>query len=215
MLCALDCSPPKGNTTLAGTFPSHPLLEQNIFLVLLLLWCCQTQFLQRHWLLTLEYSAFIRVCPSVRMLCDTESSPAPNDVETGGIYCPSNQNHEAQLPLEHNLLSIITTSISLVCHVHCSAVTVPWNSCSRKLLFFFFPLSKCLHTYFTFHKNNSKKEEIQDRFRKQTLPYSVSIVLLLHTKNSARLLLAKFLTKSSVTQQFWQWWQCQGLNSCI
>lgn len=89
-------------------------------------------------MLTLEYSAFIRVCPSVRMLCDTESSPAPNDVETGGIYCPSNQNHEAQLPLEHNLLSIITTSISLVCHVHCSAVTVPWNSCSRKLLFFFF-----------------------------------------------------------------------------
>lgn len=82
-----------------------------ILLILLLFWCCQIQLLQMHWLLTLKHSCFIGVCPSVRMLCDIETTCAANDMETGGIYCPSNQNHEApheSLSLEHNLLSIIT-----------------------------------------------------------------------------------------------------------
>lgn len=63
--------------------------------MLLLFWCCQIQLLKMHWLLTLKYTCIIRVCPFVRMLSDIETSCATNDMETGGIYLPSNQNHEA------------------------------------------------------------------------------------------------------------------------
>lgn len=55
-----------------------------------------------------------------------------------------------------------------------------------------FYLLKYLYMYFTFHKNNIKKEQIHIRFRKQAVPYSVSIVLLLHIKKSVIPLLAKF-----------------------
>lgn len=153
-----------------------------------------------HWLFTLKYSCFTWVCPFVRMLCDIETSYTANDMETGGIYWSKSKSWSTIW--KPSFLWSTTrspkspaTRISLFCHLHSSARTVPRNSCSRKLVF---SLSKYLYTYFTFHKNNIKKEQIHIRFRKQTVLYSVSIVLLLHRtrvllhKNSAILLLAKF-----------------------
>jgi len=90
---------------------------------------------------------------------------------------------KALLSPEHSLLSIITIShevLCVVCLLHISAVTVPLNSRGRKL---FLSLSKCLYTYFTIQKHSIKKQQLHIRFGRQTEPYSVSTILLLHIKS--------------------------------
>lgn len=164
--------------------------------MLLSFWCCQIQLLQMYWLLTLIYSCFIQVCPFVRMLCDIETSCATNDMEMGGIYCPSNQNHEApyenltssgaQLSHKDNhqprgFLWFVTCTVQLW---QCLEIHAAGNS-------FFLHQNVYTHTSASI-KIIPKKEQIHIRFRKQTVPYSVFIVLLLHIKNSVTHLLAKF-----------------------
>lgn len=50
------------------------------------------------------------------MLCDIESSCAVNDMETEGIYYPSNQNHEA--PYESLTFSRAQLSLSMITISH-------------------------------------------------------------------------------------------------
>lgn len=99
------------------------------------------------------------------------------------------QHMKAQVPLEHNPV-----------HNH-QARGFLWFvsaqfSCDSALEFrqqdTAFSFLEMSNTYFTFHKNNTKKEKLHIRFRQQTVPCSLSNVLLLHIKKSVIFLLTKF-----------------------
>lgn len=70
---ALDHCPTRGNINLTVSFYlTSSSYNISILLTLILFWCCQTQFLQMHQLLTVMYNCLISMSPFVRILCDIE-----------------------------------------------------------------------------------------------------------------------------------------------
>lgn len=198
--CALDCCHTKGNTALAVNF--HLISSFNRTFGL----CSSCSGVARH-----SYCRCTDCSPLDTLSCFISVSLCQDVMwHWNWLYCHWHGNWRNLLPFKSkswiSMWKPTSCGAQLALHNHqpqgfiqprgflwlVTCTVQLWQCLEIHGAANRFYLLKYLYMYFTIHKNSIKTEQIHIRFRKQTLPYSVSIVLLLHIKKRVIPLLAKF-----------------------